>query len=445
MALMEQGVILYMLFCLLTISLKENIKKFIIAVLFVSIVTVLVRTIAVTPLIIIFCMFSYFIFILYKVFDFSFLVASISVGLIFLIYVLLESTLLPLASIIFNINLTGTAKYSTSGIILFLVQMSGGILLGLIIKKTSITRHYKEFLNINRYNINEYAIDRRKVLKGLYLTTLFLILQGFLLLSINWIEKVYPYFKVSSDYSHIINNGVIIIFTVLLLFLFNRLLKLFKYEHKKIIQEVKEEVSLKLDQELKKHMHDIKNHLGTLNMMLQMNKINRAKKYLRGIIDNVSTIQQNIQTGQEGINALLYSKINQAHQNSINLEVEVVKPISNLNIPEWDINRIIGNLIDNAIEAVKKLDDTRKIKILLEGTKIKNLIKVNTYGVVIPDEVEQQIFKKGYTSKNEKGHGLGLHICQQLVENYQGKIYIEKSDKPPITSFTVELPKGEKI
>ena len=55
-------------------------------------------------------------------------------------------------------------------------------------------------------------------------------------------------------------------------------------------------------------------------------------------------------------------------------------------------------------------------------------------------KVEARIFQRGYSSKTEPGHGLGLAICKELVEIYKGAIFIEKDEEKKYTTFQVLLP-----
>ncbi|MFW5976407.1 MAG: sensor histidine kinase [Bacillota bacterium] len=443
-ALVEQGVIAFMILSILAISIRKNICKFSSMVIVISIIVVFIRSFSISPLIILVTMFLYYLLVIKYLFRIPLIIGVTSTGLIFIIYFLLESTIIPLAAILFNVNLNIAAKYSMTGVLIFLIQISLGITISIILKKSNINSQFNEFVNKNIvYNMDIEDESEHKVVKTLYFSIMFLILQGFLLISINWVERVFPYFDVPKINATIIKNVLIIIFSVLLLFLFKRLLKTIKIQHKKIIDGLKKENSRKIDQELKKQMHDFKNHLGTLNMMLEMDKISRAKKYLNGLINEVTTIQQNFKTGNEVIDALLCSKIIQAKDRNINLNINVLKSLKLPQVNDWDINRIIGNLIDNSIEALKFLNTKKEVEVLINRKDKLNIIKVKTFGVLIPEEVQKNIFKKGYTSKQESGHGLGLYICQQIVKSYQGKIRITKDEKVPVTTFVVELPELE--
>ena len=60
----------------------------------------------------------------------------------------------------------------------------------------------------------------------------------------------------------------------------------------------------------------------------------------------------------------------------------------------------------------------------------------------IPDDVQQKMFDAFFTTKPAgKGSGLGLHICQKIIDKHEGKIQVES--QPGSTHFRVYLPIGE--
>ncbi|MFP4016926.1 MAG: sensor histidine kinase, partial [Halanaerobiales bacterium] len=117
----------------------------------------------------------------------------------------------------------------------------------------------------------------------------------------------------------------------------------------------------------------------------------------------------------------------------------VNNPLKPMYVLEWDLNRIIGNLLDNAIEAVER-KGSGKVELIIDSREKKNIIEVKTCGIIIPEEIRSHIFEKGYTSKDKVGHGLGLAICKDIVENYQGEINIMVSRNEEYTSFQAILP-----
>ena len=99
--------------------------------------------------------------------------------------------------------------------------------------------------------------------------------------------------------------------------------------------------------------------------------------------------------------------------------------------------RVLNNLINNAIQAIP---ETRKgkIDILLQERGKYACVHVKDNGTGIPDEMKSKVFLPNFTTKSS-GTGLGLAMCQQIIEAVNGKIYFNDL-KPQGTEFVVELP-----
>lgn len=85
------------------------------------------------------------------------------------------------------------------------------------------------------------------------------------------------------------------------------------------------------------------------------------------------------------------------------------------------IIRVLNNLINNAIQAIPE-DRRGKIEISLEQKNKYTLIKIKDNGVGIPEAMQEKVFLPNFTTKNS-GTGLGLAMCQQIIELSNGKLY----------------------
>ena len=99
--------------------------------------------------------------------------------------------------------------------------------------------------------------------------------------------------------------------------------------------------------------------------------------------------------------------------------------------------RIMNNLIKNAIQAIPT-DKSGKIIIRLKKTKDLAIISVNDNGIGIPDEMKNKIFEPNFTTKSS-GTGLGLAMCANMINGFNGKIYFDSKQGEGATFF-VEIP-----
>lgn len=101
------------------------------------------------------------------------------------------------------------------------------------------------------------------------------------------------------------------------------------------------------------------------------------------------------------------------------------------------IIRVLNNLINNAIQAIPE-NKRGRIDISLETKNKFTLIKVKDNGIGIPDHMKEKVFLPNFTTKNS-GTGLGLAMCQQIIESANGKLYFTSVENVG-TIFFVELP-----
>ncbi|MDD3363464.1 MAG: GHKL domain-containing protein [Syntrophomonas sp.] len=175
--------------------------------------------------------------------------------------------------------------------------------------------------------------------------------------------------------------------------------------------------------------HDIINHLQTIYGFNQLGYTEEVQKYLSELLGGNILSNKFIVTGTPGLTALFYIKSGIARTNDIEFKVAVDQQIDNLKVSPYELNNIIGNLINNAFDAVMPLENEQKIVNVYIGADDDNyVIKVSNYGY-ISDQTKQNIMKKGFSTKKAKEHsGLGLHICNTLAQKYGGSIKIENID-----------------
>ena len=101
------------------------------------------------------------------------------------------------------------------------------------------------------------------------------------------------------------------------------------------------------------------------------------------------------------------------------------------------INRVLSNLIKNAIESgISKQTKEVIINCVVENKKV--IISVTDNGEGIPDGLKDKIFEPNFTTKTS-GTGLGLAICKSIIENANGRIYFE-SNNNACTTFYIQIP-----
>ena len=97
--------------------------------------------------------------------------------------------------------------------------------------------------------------------------------------------------------------------------------------------------------------------------------------------------------------------------------------------------KVISNLIDNAITALEEKEMDKRIRIDMTEDRENYLFSVSNNGPVIMQSMQEEIFKCGVTTKKEEGHGMGLHIVQNVIKEYKGTICLTSAEEETCFSF----------
>ena len=100
---------------------------------------------------------------------------------------------------------------------------------------------------------------------------------------------------------------------------------------------------------------------------------------------------------------------------------------------------VIDNIISNAI----KHGGTEKIDIWLSEIEDECEIRIADYGVGIPSDIKEQVFRESFKFGEHAGTGLGLYIVKKVVDRYGGRVWIEDS-KPHGATFVIRLKAARK-
>ena len=177
--------------------------------------------------------------------------------------------------------------------------------------------------------------------------------------------------------------------------------------------------------------HDMKNHLAVLREYAAQGKTQELERYLDAF-DQKLIRPGLIHTGNPDIDSILNYKLGQAEEAGARLELDIKLPES-FTAYAFDLNVILGNLLDNAVEALPEIDDPW-ISLSLQVDRGVFFLRVSngydgmTFQTDGPDGPVYHSRKKG------EGHGLGLGIVRRIVDKYNGELQIESDG----VIFTVE-------
>lgn len=206
-----------------------------------------------------------------------------------------------------------------------------------------------------------------------------------------------------------------------------------RYYHKRLqVESDSREDSLKniekLNRDLRAQRHDFLNHIQVLYSLMELKEYDETATYLNHLYGDIIKVGSRIKTDSVSVNALLQAKSNEADKKGIIFDLLLKSRLDQLPIGDWELCRILGNIIDNAFEALSKSSVSKKVITLQIYEGIKHIdIRVRNNGPFIDEKLVNHIFDAGVSTKEDKeDHGMGLYIVKELLEEEGHSIKIEQ-------------------
>ncbi|MDE7367139.1 MAG: GHKL domain-containing protein [Lachnospiraceae bacterium] len=177
--------------------------------------------------------------------------------------------------------------------------------------------------------------------------------------------------------------------------------------------------------------HDWQNHMLVLQKMLRDGDYTRAEEYFEGLSGVSGVTTQKILTGNEMLDMLLCIKERECREKNIAVSMEGT--LSELNrLKPVDSSILFSNLLDNAIEANRKVESDRFIKI--RARRVNEAIYFEMENPM-EEELQYEGSRLLTTKEDSEAHGLGLKNVAEIVKKYQGKYHLEGKKK----RFTIQI------
>lgn len=185
-------------------------------------------------------------------------------------------------------------------------------------------------------------------------------------------------------------------------------------------------------QQMRGWRHDYHNHLQTIKVYRSLGQEEELTRYLELLEQDLVSVDTVIKSGNVMVDAILNSKLSLAKAREIEVNAKAVVP-KKLSVSEVDLCIIIGNLLDNAIEACMQVSKEDRFVRIYMDLKRQNLYLCIT-------NASGKVTKTGnsYLSKKGENHGFGLMRVDRLIEQYNG--YLKRSDEEGAFSTEILLP-----
>lgn len=205
-----------------------------------------------------------------------------------------------------------------------------------------------------------------------------------------------------------------------------------------VLKKQRDEVQ-NIYQTMRAWRHDYHNHIQSIKAMLAMKKFEELDAYLCTLEQDLDSIDIAIRTGNVGLDAILSSKVSIARKNNIEVNCTAKVP-DQLKISDVHLCAIVGNLLDNAIEACEKIKSEegnqfpqKFIRIYIGMFKQQLYISVSNS----TNAKHRRRLNELVTSKLGE-HGFGLRRIDKIAEQYDG--FVNRKNEPGIFATEVMLP-----
>lgn len=245
-----------------------------------------------------------------------------------------------------------------------------------------------------------------------------------------------------------IEEGKVILCIGCMLLLFSNVLVFYIIEKLTFVMEQNSEYELmdlqntlnhtyyeRMEEKHKQYAHNLKEYLQTISGLATKCKSEEIVDILKDMEVEVDSISDKIYTNNSILNALLCEKELQAQKEEIGFHVMIEPELDLGKIKNGDIIVMVGNLIDNAIEAAALCKEEKRIdlKFFVSDGNFIVLDIENTYG----NRIKRKEGSYLSTKKNPLYHGIGIKSVRETAEKYGGMLFQEQKEEVFVSILTL--------
>lgn len=244
--------------------------------------------------------------------------------------------------------------------------------------------------------------------------------------------------------SSMIIFSILLLINVIMFEMYSKLAENFRLEKEKLVYVQQMDMISKNMAEQKsmledfyREKHNLINELVVLKEGIEQANNQRAVKNLNRIIKTCNVGERILNSGNQTVDAIINFKHAIAKEMGIEFELQVFVP-EELPFDECDLGVVLGNALDNAMEATKECQNHEKVVQIYIGIKKNALVAVikNPYEHLIKTSKSGQLIS---TKKESSRHGYGVSSISRVAEKYQGEVLFEILDGEFVLMVTMNL------
>ncbi|MFE0023156.1 ATP-binding protein [Amycolatopsis sp. NPDC059021] len=201
-----------------------------------------------------------------------------------------------------------------------------------------------------------------------------------------------------------------------------------------------------LTEALRSQAHEAANRLHTVVSLVEIGKPEQAVEFATAELALAQELTDRVMgaVAEPVLAALLLGKAAEASERGVEFTItpDTVIDDTDSGIAPRDLVTILGNLIDNGIEAAAThASGVRPAVVVTARSEADGmLLRVADNGPGVPEDAAEEMFRRGWSTKAGEGHGLGLALVGQAIRRYGGTVGISREGG---AAFTVRLPRQE--
>lgn len=182
--------------------------------------------------------------------------------------------------------------------------------------------------------------------------------------------------------------------------------------------------------EIRMRQHEFNNHISAifsqhLTCDTYEELVKKQREYC-GQVMSENRYEKLLVSGNTIFTGFLYGKFVEAENRGIDVSYRIDSTNLNISMPDYKVIELVGNLFNNAMEALEK-EERKKMHLEIKTGPDETEIEVRNIGEKIQEEQISKLFLKGYSEKG-KNRGLGLYNIKKLSKEYGFKIICENQE-----------------
>lgn len=200
--------------------------------------------------------------------------------------------------------------------------------------------------------------------------------------------------------------------------------------HKRSRQEVMNTYFGEIDkryQETRLLWHDFNNHLLAIKALYENGRQEQAAKYIDDLSKQSYSRLLPVKSGSDTVDLLLFKKHQQAEEFGVTVQFKISCSLTGLAVTEYDLCSLFGNILDNAIEAARKVEWAER-PVLLHVDRQNSMLFISCENPYTGELVKQDGDLKT-TKKDTAKHGIGLASVKHICKKYNGNLELETENQ----------------